>query len=344
MDFRIPTLQKLLACSGLSKLIARAQAAALFSQRNRHRSQLRPETRTEIPMKRKLSFFCFLAGMLTVSGPASAAALIYESFSQAAGDLNGKAAGTGLSGNWATNNTALDVVNPPTLSYGDLSNSGGQANMVNNAGIWASVTTTTALSDAGLLDDGATLWFSYVFKKDAHGGSNEHSGFAFASERVNPAFSGLNLSAAGYGLGVYTNGNTVSATSWSNSTARTAGTGTAALQDSTPETPANDGFGITLVIGKIVWGIENESLTVYTRALDDLATAPTTGGSTRTVAGFDQKTLLDTISFGQRNSGGTHYYDEIRFGATFADVAPIPEPRAALLGVLGLLALLRRRR
>jgi len=35
--------------------------------------------------------------------------------------------------------------------------------------------------------------------------------------------------------------------------------------------------------------------------------------------------------------------DEIRIGASYADVSPIPLPRAALLGAMGILLLLRRR-
>lgn len=277
---------------------------------------------------------------------ADAATIIYEPFSQAAGDLSGKAGGTGLSGNWSASANTVDIVSPTTLAYGNLSNTGGQVNLPNSAGIWASVSVSTALSAANLLNDGATLWFSYVFKKSAHGGSNEQSGFAFASERVNPAFNGLNLNATGYGFGAFTNGITVSATSWSNSTSRTAGTGTAALQDLDTVAAGNDGFGSTLVIGKIVWNADsglNDSLSIWTRALDSIATEPTTGASTRSAVILQGQ--LDTISFGQRNSGGTHIYDEIRFGATFADVAVvIPEPSAALLGGLGCLMLLRRRR
>lgn len=277
-----------------------------------------------------------IAAMAMTVGAANAAATIYEPFSQAAGDLNGKAGGTGLSGNWATNNTGLDIVSPTTLDYGDLDNTGGQVNMPNNAGIWASVSTSTALSTADLLDDGATLWFSYVFQKTSNGGSNEQSGFAFGTERVNPAFNGLNLSTAGDAFGVFTNSSSVIASSWANSTGRTGGTGTANLQ----------ALGTaTLVIGKIVWNANSslaDTLTVYTRALDDIATEPNSGGSTRSA--ILNQTAFDTISFGQRNSGGTQFYDEIRFGATFADVSPIPEPSAALLGGLGMVVLLRRRR
>lgn len=264
------------------------------------------------------------------------AAIIYEPFGQTSGNLNGAAGGTGLSGNWtATTGTgAVSVVNPSTINHGDLGNAGGQANLISSASTHASIT-TTALSTAGLLNDGASLWFSFVFMKTSNGGTNEHSGFAFGTDRVNPAFNGLNMQNSGFGLGVYTNASSVLASSWSGGS-RTGGTGSALQALSTP----------TLVIGRIDWGAtgtDNETLTIWTRALNNIATEPTTGGGVRTVAGFNQ-TALNTISFGQRNSGGTQTYDEIRFGATYQSVTPIPEPSAALLGGLGVLLLLRRRR
>ena len=286
----------------------------------------------------RLRLFSLASLALASVSSVNAAALIYEPFSQAAGTLNGKASGTGLSGNWSstTGTSGVDVVDPPTLTYGDLVNSGGQANVLVSTGNFASVTTTTALATAGLLNDGATLWFSYVFQKTANGGSNEQSGFAFGTDRVNPAFNGLNMQNSGFGLGVFTNSSNVSASSWTGGT-RTGG-GSVSLEALS---------SATLVIGKIVWGAtagDNETLTLYTRTLTDFVTEPTTGGGVRAVAGFDQ-TALNTISFGQRNSGGVHTYDEIRFGATYADVSPaVPEPSTALLGALGALALLRRRR
>ncbi len=275
-------------------------------------------------------------------GSVNAAPIIYEPFSQATGILNGKAGGTGLSGNWAstTGGSAVNVVDPPTMNYGDLDHTGGQANLTNSGSTWASATTTTALANAGLLNDGATLWFSYVFQKTSNGGSNEHSGFAFGTDRVNPAFNGLNMQNSGYGFGAYTNATSVVASSWSGGT-RTGGTGVGLVALSTP----------TLVTGRIVWGatpVDTETITLWTRALDDIATEPTTGGGVRTTAAFDQ-TALNTISFGQRNSGGVQTYDEIRFGATYADVAiAVPEPGTIALLASGVafigLRLARRRR
>ncbi len=278
---------------------------------------------------------------------ANAAALVYEPFGQTAGALNGKAASTtGLTGNWSQDQT-VTVVTPPTLNYGDLENAGGQVSVGNGNGTDVWVTTSSALGDAGLLNDGATLWFSYVYKKSSHGGSNEHSGFAFATSQFTTGSSGPALSAAGYGFGTYNQNGVLAALSYSNSTARVTSSASESLQDSTPiASPANnDRFGETLVIGRMQWNADsglNDSLTIWTRALDDISTAPTTGGATRSALILQGQ--LDTITFAQRNSGGIQTYDEIRFGASFADVSPIPEPSVALLGALGVLGLLRRRR
>ncbi len=273
--------------------------------------------------------------MAVTATSANAAAIIYESFSQTPGDLAGKPGGTGLSGNWSASGNTVDIVNPPTLNYGDLENAGGQVNLPSSGSTWAAVSTTTALANAGLLNNGGTLWFSYVFQNTTSGGANEQSGFAFATERVNPGASGLNLVAAGDGFGVFVRGTAATASSWSNSTARAGGTGVTLQALGTP----------SLVIGRIVWGAgvgDNDTLTFWQRALDNIETEPTTGGGVKTA--ILNQSAFDTISFGQRNSGGLHYYDEIRFGASYSDVAPIPEPSAALFGGLGVLALLRRRR
>jgi len=50
---------------------------------------------------------------------------IEESFDMTAGNLNGQAAGTGLTNNWTASSAAVAI--PATLSYGALANYGGQA-------------------------------------------------------------------------------------------------------------------------------------------------------------------------------------------------------------------------
>lgn len=54
--------------------------------------------------------------------------------------------------------------------------------------------------------------------------------------------------------------------------------------------------------------------------------------------------LVAINNFRVGSGAGGNSFDEIRFGTTLADVGVIPEPGSALLGGLGLMALLRRRR
>ena len=278
-----------------------------------------------------------LAIALGTTASLQAAAVIHESFSQDTSggtSLNGKAGETGLSGNWSasTGGSGVTIETAATLLYGDLQNTGGQANVPSAGATNASITTTTVLDDNNLLDDGATLWFSTMFYKTSNGGSNEKGAFALGSGAVTSAFNGQNMT--GDGLGFRIQNTTLTAASWTG-TGNASDGGSKAISLSTS----------VLVVGKIEWGVGagNEQITLYTVDPSDLGTLGT--GATRTVAGFTQS-AMNTISFTQRNSGGLQVYDEIRFGATQADVLPaVPEPSTtALLGLAGLALILRRRK
>jgi len=248
-------------------------------------------------------------GVLAAGGGClQAAAVIYEPFSQSAGSLGGQAGGTGLSGNWSISQT-VTVVDTPTLSYGDLPSTGGQVNLPTNSGVDAWIATTSVLLDNNLLADGATLWFSMMFMKTSGGGSNEWAGFAFGTERLDATYQGVLMTNSGNGVGFATRNASVNVATW-------LGGGNAA-QGGSLSVPYS---ASTFIVGKIEWGAaagDAETITLYTPSLTDLATLGT--GVSKTVAGFDQA-ALDTISFTQRNSGGTYTFDEIRFGATYDDV------------------------
>lgn len=286
---------------------------------------------------------CSLLAVALSSIPSlEGAALIYEPFDQASGSgsvaLGGKAGGTGLSGNWSVNQT-VNVVETTTLSYGNLAQSGGQASATAGNGTDAFVTTTGILFDNGLLDNGATLWFSTMFLKTGNGGAtNEKGGFAFGTDPLDAAFNGTNMTNSGNGLGFAPIATGLNVATWSGGGNVSTGSGEAYTLGSS-----------VFVVGKIVWGATSgdvETITIYTPDPSDLTTLGT--GFTKTMAGVDQ-TAFDTISFTTRGAGvasDTITYDEIRFGATYADVSPaaVPEPSSAILGALGFLALIHRRR
>jgi hypothetical protein len=279
-------------------------------------------------MKTKISYILTLALGLSAGLQAQ---LIYEPFSQGSGSLDGVAGGTGLN-TWSVNQT-VDIQSQ-TLTYGDLENTGGQARATNGTGTDFYVTTTSVLADNNLLDDGATLWASFMWNKASNGGSNEWSGLAFGTDQVDGAFNGINMTSSGNGLGIATRGSGLAVSSWE-------GGGNASQGSSLSYTLGDSVF----VAMRFDWGAtagDVDTITIYTPSTSDLSTLGSSV-SKSTSAGIDQ-TLFDTISFSIRSSGGNTIVDEIRFGATYADVSPIPEPSVFALSMFGFGALWLLRR
>ena len=244
-----------------------------------------------------------------VSLQAAAAAVIYEPFAQTAGAINGKAASTtGLTGNWTATigASAVNVVTPSTMVFGALAMSAGHANLLRSGNTNGRVTRSAALADAGLLANGAELWFSLILMKTAGGGNNEWSGFAFGSSYLTSGPGALTLQ-GGNGLGFKTRDANVTVATWNGT--------------STP----SEGSSLTLtynvpilIVGKINWGADDtavETITLY-KPSADLSSLGT--GVSKTMAAVNQS-LFTTISFSLRDVD-TMNYDEIRFGATYDDV------------------------
>jgi autotransporter-associated beta strand protein len=251
----------------------------------------------------------------------TAAPVIYEPFAQAAGILNGKAGGTGLSGNWTTTTgtSAINVVTPSPMIFGALAMSGGHANLLRSGNTNGRVVRSSALADAGLLNNGATLWFSLVLTKTAGGGSNEWAGFAFGTSHITSGPGVLTLQ-GGNGVGFRTRDTAVTVGTWN-------GTTTPAVGDSLALT-----YNVpSLIVGKIEWGATDsdvETITLY-KPTPDLSSLGT--GVSKTMPAVTQS-AFNTISFSLRDVDPMNY-DEIRFGATQADVMPVDTVAPTLLSI-----------
>jgi hypothetical protein len=308
--------------------------------------------------KHTLRHFLALAGtsLLAVSS-AYSAAVIYEPFAFVSPDttLAGNTGGTGLSnGTWtAPLNTTAEASN---LTYGSLITSGSAvvARGYNTDSPRIGVN-ATALS--GLLNDSGEMWMSFLYRT----GTNAASGSRFAislgdsymssngSLLNEDADAGTAEQAIGFALpfgggrggipmiwdtNTYDGGNINGNATLTTTTAPgLIGTSVAGF------TPASETTYLFVLHAQ--WGADgatNDTVTLYAPGID-LAL----GSAVATYQAIVSQASFDTLSFTGDQSVGT--LDEIRVGASFADVSPaIPEPSTALLGGLGLFALFRRRR
>lgn len=276
-----------------------------------------------------------LVCLVLVAPSSHAVTYVYESFNMTTGNLDGQSStdSSGLSSAWSvtSGSDSNNQVVSGSLSFGGLTTSGNSlATSASNGSEDGEVLIDSTIANAGRLNNGQSLWFSLLI--DGGVGSNAHSGFAFGTDGVIGAFNGVSMENSGNGLGVYYQGSTFRATSWVNG-ARTGNGST-----------FSDG-GVMLLVGEISWSGSGETLTLYTPSTIDLSNGITGAVvSTITTASDLGQGNFDTISYTTRGSNGGDLIDEIRFGSDLASVIPVPEPSLALLGGLGLLALLRRRR
>ena len=262
------------------------------------------------------------------------ATVIQESFGYEVGNLAGNGPATGVAGAWTAESYTVES---GSLSFGSLQTSGNKARWVAATGggynlTAAGINTSGAnsLSGAGLLDDstvGSTnsLWFSFLHRLDTTGGSFN---FALAAD----PYTG-NDSTIGQGVGVSIDGNGAAIATFYDG-------GTLGADSASNNT---FGVGVTqLFVGRIDWGVSgsDDTLTLFAPGTDlDL-----TGHEISTAtANFDQ-TLFDVLTTNKRKQGANSY-DEIRFGASYADVSPVPEPSSVLLlGIAGVATVFHRRR
>ena len=259
---------------------------------------------------------------ITVAAGSGVPVAIYEPFNYTGGSLSGKGGSeTGLTGTWfATSANALIVAG--SLAHGALPVSGNSfaCNAAVNHFGGSRAIGASALAANGLLNDGATLWFSAVVGAQSTANlTNVRLGFALANSRFSTAnFSYVIANEGpqlGSGLGVTlgrvdgVNG-LILATQFRDSTFGTSGF-TGNVLGTAP--PFAIGLGEhTLVVGRITWGAASDTIQLYEPDTDlDLGT-PT---STLTVN--VNQASYDTITFAMSER---ITLDEIRFGATYHSV------------------------
>jgi hypothetical protein len=261
-----------------------------------------------------------LAGGLAVFGFSSslqAQLKIGESFDYAAGtynlhSLNTSAGGTGWGGNQWDNTgqkNGYGSIISPGLSYGSLPVAGNAAGDGHGRYWGASFRKFgSTLLAAGLLDDGAEMWFSVVIEGSANGGTSK-LGFSIGNGSFGSSDWNLTGPGGGEGLG-FLGYNTGDATAMGWTGGGTDGPDSGSAVDGTP--------GPTLVVGHVQWGVgtADETLTLYAPDATLTMGAAVQGNNIANVnqITFDRVALL--YKDGQK-------IDEIRIGATYNDVVGI---------------------
>jgi autotransporter-associated beta strand protein len=246
-------------------------------------------------------------------------AVVYEPFAYAGTALAGQSGSSevGLTGTWTSNTNPTLFSN---LGFGSLVTRGaGIGNLPGGSNTFGGARTVSAsaLAGNGLLQNGATLWFSVIMGYDT-GGNVTNSRLALCL--ANSSFSTANFSyfftTAGHtGLGVVLGGSNVgngrvAATQFRDNTFGTGLTGNVHGTLS----PVLYGAGQRgLIVGKITWGASSDTLEIYVPGPD--LVLPQTPVSTLTV-NVDQSNY-NTLTWAR---GDRVVMDEIRFGASYSAV------------------------
>ena len=124
---------------------------------------------------------------------------IYEPFADLDPALGGNNPGSGLTGTWSSGALVADR----SLTYGKLGYQGGRvvtnpANSVETG----TVSPGTTLTGAGLLNDGATLWFSVLIKKypDTSASTNDRTTYFSLGTGKRPTVSTASVATAAAAL------------------------------------------------------------------------------------------------------------------------------------------------
>ncbi|HSP41674.1 MAG TPA: sialate O-acetylesterase, partial [Luteolibacter sp.] len=234
---------------------------------------------------------------INLDGLSPGNAYIYESFGDSDSILTENVVGAGLQGHWFG---GLNVA-PGSMSFGILPTSGNQS-FNSGAASSAGAFLRPEFAEAGLLDDGAEIWFSFLTNNTAsiNTGLYLHLGTARSS-----FFGGMDD--GGEAIGVHiASGTTPQAATWAPGRSTSSSSGSIS------------GDTTALIVGKITWGADSSAPdTVEIYLPDSDLVLPSTPVSTRSAV-LDQSTF-NVLCFGGKNAGSPKI-DEIRFATNYADV------------------------
>jgi hypothetical protein len=298
-------------------------------------------------MKRKITtlrYTLLTAALLTLPSLAPAALLTYEGFGDypTNGPVNGLNGGTGWNGGWVVqnNNNNYPIASSNPLTFGPLETSAngrylyggnqwvgvGRQLDTSPGGVWDNL----GYVSGGFIDDGV-LWFSML----AQINTTDNINFTFSSDG-SPSIQGN----AGNVRIRTTQGN------WQLGTVDTITTQTTNIVPAGTRTNNTTYF----VVGRFDLNGTDSTFHLW---VTSNPTSLTLGGPDLALNTANASlTNLDaaTVRFRHFNifadtGGANSKIDEIRFGTSFADVSPIPEPStyALLAAGLGALVWLRRR-
>lgn len=234
------------------------------------------------------------------TGPGGA--LIYEPFDDADPTLNGNTPGIGLSGIWSSGGYSVEA---GSYLYGTLSTSGNRA-VINSGRTGSSVSTGATLSDVGLLNDGATLWFSVLHLTQPSANGNMDFGFALGTTGLGGT---NNVPMSGQGIGFSVKNGSILASVWDDSDSNTA--------VERASSGASFTYGeVVLVVGEIIWGSGGAADTINLYTPDnDLNLGPVVSTFSKDLT----QTAFDTITFANKADLLPVGIDEIRFGLSYED-------------------------
>ena len=293
-------------------------------------------------MKQHTKRFLSLAGLL-LAGATLNAAVIYEGFADSDTSLKDNSTGTGLTGTWSGDSRPDVEAQTSNMDFGNLQRSGNQ---VSADGSWfpnnASIDNP---SGTGLFSDGGELWFSMLYRVDTGSGRFY---FTIGSDTL---VNNGNLS-AGQAIGFGSASGDLYAGLWestawgSNNLSGPAATSVDITGDSNVN-GADAGSLATgttyLIVGHAQWGATGTDDDIVELYLPD--TNLNLGSVVARSEGVVDQSTFDLINTNHGN-GLESTWDEIRVGATYDSVSPVPEPSsfALIAGFLGLTWVMLRRR